>query len=184
MPGIVLHQMKAVYWPVYKSGSTLLKRHFAQILGMGEFPGMLIHSAPFEKTDGTIPDYEDFSFVRNPYVRLYSLWCHKVMDSNYPFDPNVFGGLEGLIVPGMPFIDFSYTVLFQKKRLDPHWTAQVTQMPVECRTFQIELSPLRFLFPQDNHNLKGLWQTAYNDALLGFVRNYYKKDFIRFGYAK
>lgn len=184
MPGIILHQMKTVYWPVYKSGSTLLKRHFARVLGMGEFPGVAIHSAPFEMTIGAIAEYEDFSFVRNPFVRLYSLWSHKVMSKEFPFDPNVFGGLEANIIPGMPFIEFAYELLFQQKRHDPHWMPQVMQMPTVCTVFKIEDSSLRFLFPPDNQHMTGCWQTAYNAPLLIFVRNFYQQDFKRFGYAK
>lgn len=183
MPGIVIHPLKAVYWPIPKNGSTMLKRHFANLLGVNVPINGPIHFANFEMTEDGISEYENFTFVRNPYLRLYSLWCDKA-DGARELDPNVFGGLENIILPNMPFIDFAYTIFFQNKRQDPHWLPQVTQVPDTCTVFKIEESPLRFLFQKENHRTKGRWQTAYNAALLEFVYEYYKKDFIRFGYAK
>lgn len=47
------------------------------------------NDAPFEWTDGVIDGFDNFAIVRNPYIRLFSLWKNKrIIDER--LDMNVF----------------------------------------------------------------------------------------------
>jgi len=183
MPGIVLHQFKAVYWPIPKNACSTIKQQYVELLGFDQTTFLKVHDAPFEYTQNSINGYENFAFVRNPYARLYALWFDKVKDET-EFDCNVFGGLDDVVWLGMPFFEFASTILLQKTRFDPHWMPQHTQMPNECRIFKLELCCLPFLFPKKNQHSISDWHLAYDESLYQLVGNYYQKDFDMFGYDR
>ena len=182
MEGIVIHQHKVVYWQVPKAACTAVKGHFCNVLGLN-IDEKDIHSASnFEWTSVPVKDYFNFALVRNPFSRLYSLWCNKVTPE---IDEFVFPK-GGRVRQGMSFADFVRIVLkIPHNRANAHYALQSSLIPEGVQAIRIEECGglLRGLLPLRNYTGAGEhWKGAYTPELIKPVYQYYKRDFIQFRY--
>lgn len=188
MPGIVIHKTRSVYWPIPKNACSTMKRQVCRIEGID--PGTNVHTAGFEWTK--LRDYNgymNFSIVRNPYSRLFSLWEDKIIENASRYngvpDPNVFGHFGDKFKLGVTFNEFVHTIISVPYReADPHFSLQVFQVPFECKVVKIEnIAPITFgLFESINVTKDQDYRRAYTANIQDLVYQHYKEDFIRFGY--
>ena len=183
MPGIVIRKNKAVYWPIPKNACTAIKLHLCNYIGIpaGENP----HDAPFEWTDGVIDGFDNFAIVRNPYIRLFSLWKNKcIIDES--LDMNVFSRWADIFYHGMSFHDFVMGIVtIPVMESDPHFSPQCMQMPADCETVRLMdiKAFMRGILPIANDSGDDDWREHYTPELKKIVSNHYREDFIRFGYV-
>jgi len=104
---IVVHNSKAIYFPIPKNGSTTLKsillNNFPDFKSLKinnnsekylKYPSPHNVNYPFVKKDNILSDYKNyfrFVIIRNPWDRVVSLYKNKILDdikiNNYPYLP-------------------------------------------------------------------------------------------------
>lgn len=184
MPGIVIHDLKAVYWPIPKNACTTLKTYFADMLNLQY---TIVHDAPFEYTPDPISGYYNFAIVRHPVTRLYSLFKNKIRpDKNT--DELYIRGAERVVFErfsifhnGMNFDAFVSAVISIKDP-DPHFARQCDQIPEGANIFKLEEALLfRIILPKRNSS--GEYDVSVRPETKGLIYEHYREDFIKYGYS-
>jgi hypothetical protein len=188
MPGIVIEQLKMVYWPIPKCVCTSIKGHVAKIEGITQSieGGSWPHNAAFRWTSDSIPGYVDFALVRNPVDRFCSLWKNKIGPNRNPkeLDTAVFDRSKGFHVD-MPIWKFLLTIRRIPLSLaDPHWLPQTKQVPIRAKWVRMEdvLPLLKLVLPIVNVSPAVPCSLSKKDK--ENLITYYAQDFTRFGYRR
>ena len=193
MPGIVIESSKSVYWPIPKNACTSIKAFIVNQEKV-EMINDEIHDAKFNWVDGMIEGYFNWTIIRNPYSRLFSLWKNKI-EEGHPLkldyvdgiDMDVFWNVRHKIYSGMGFKEFVDVILNPGVQPDPHWAPQVGQFPQGAIIFKLEhLSTfLKCILPQFNWSGSQEWIHQYSDSdFQRKVFNYYRADFEMLGYCQ
>lgn len=187
MPGVVIHELKQVYWPVPKTCMSMLKAVIANRQGV-EFD---IHEGgDLEMTDASIPGYHDWAIVRHPASRLWGVWYEKIREGiSYRnvggLDLNIFGRHLDRFRVGMSFEEFFDAVrTIPEPEADEHYAPQDRQVPAWATWVRYEdVRPLLLLaFPQINATgSQDRWKEG-TEARYAEIREHYARDFERFGY--
>ncbi len=171
--GIIIHELKTVWFSIPKNASTTLKVHFANTLGI---PFKNPHNVKFERTWHPVEGYFNFALVRNPYERLYSLWSSW---DNVHYE-RVYNKYKGLFYKGMSYRDYVASVTsLDYDETDPHFMPQYLQIPKSVHVEKIEDNLLLKILGMHNSTQKP--NKAPQDER---IFNYYKEDFERFRYSK
>jgi hypothetical protein len=186
MPGIIIENLKTVYWPIPKNASSSIKRRILEIERKHPYFPSNIHDPEFYKwTNDPIEGYQNFAIVRHPIQRLYSLWKNKIREPhpigvNYvdDLDLNVFGNYLSLFRSGMSWADFVYAILRTSNNPDPHWATQISQIPNGCEIsiYRMESILLRLAFPMLNPSDDQSWQDTDLGSLLDDLLRFYNND--------
>ncbi len=188
MPGIVLHQVRLVYWPIPKCASTTVKLCLAKSLGL-HYDN--VHDASFETTAGPIAGYTDVALVRHPLRRLYSLWASAVRRDDLTSNGFLNGLQRGIAWPNevrhsVGFDEFVRVLLaVLQDRADPHFAAQTSQVPAGVVFFRLEEVGhlLDLLAGHDNRTCYAApCDAAYGDDLRRLASQHFQEDIARFGY--
>lgn len=189
MPGIIIHELKAVYWPIPKNACTTLKTYYADMMKL-KYDG-LVHDAPFEYTDKPIHGYYNFAIVRNPIDRLCSLFKNKVRPDR-DTDAMYLRGCErpvferyGIFHNGMNFDEF-VSAIVSIRDPDPHFDKQVNLVPEGVDVSKMEnywqLIAISWVLPKLNSS--GSYHTVMSKETKDMIYEHYKEDFIKFGYDR
>jgi hypothetical protein len=178
--GIIIHDKKLVYWYLPKTCCTALKTYFANYLNL-KIPfkngnEMDIHgqNIGFEFTEKVIDGYYNFAYVRNPFDRIMSLYSQKIRDG---VDRKVFPD-ESLFYKGMPFQLFVDRIIEIPEK-ERHYMLQSDMILKGVHVHKIEGDLfLKFVKPLNVSEHLNLWTNETKDKIYEF----YKEDFIRFGY--
>jgi hypothetical protein len=179
--GIVLHKRKMVYWYLPKTCCTALKTYFANELGL-KIPfkngdEMDIHGQDigFEFTENVIEGYYNFAYVRNPFDRVISLYSQKINTENV--DRKVFPD-ENIFYSFMPFDEFVHAIINIPNK-ERHYIPQSELLPKGIYHHKMESDLFLKMIKPLNVSKK---LNLYDNETLDLVYNFYKNDFIRFGY--
>ncbi len=146
-----------------------------------------------------------FSFVRNPWARLVSIYVEKLRSDNRNdrrFKEGIHRGFLRLGVPmrvGMPFAEFAEAVcslsddetekhlksqshfLVRDGELVPRFLGRVETIAEDWRRLG-ELAGFRVELPHHNKTRHSPYASYYDDALRKLVGDRYREDVERFGY--
>ncbi len=208
---IVLHELRAMYFPIQKVANSSWKLLCAEILGLGAPRGRGPHAIEFP----TLPledvrryeDYFRFCFVRNPWDRVVSCYVEKIkQDPEYttPFFRNgVFVGFldYGVFRAGMSFERFAEAVAgIPDREADRHFRSQATFVTDDAGQLlvnfvgKLEQSETDFphvlrrlgrdtsAVPHLNQSSHGDYRSFYTPRTLELIRRRYEKDIELFGY--
>lgn len=187
--------------------------HFRDTPGLTFVPSI----ADFSTADGveilTSSDWFRFTFVRNPYARLFSAYKSQVMDLSSPYIgfreairqhagyPTPAGGALGRV----GFADFVHYIATQAdEQRDGHWKSQTESLQLavlhydfvgRVETFAQDFAPLLHRFNAPAQLIAALDErvnttaqlplaAAYNKQLADLVYTIYQDDFATFGYAR
>jgi hypothetical protein len=179
--GIVLRELKMVYWYLPKTCCTALKWNFAAYLGL-QVPirnnnEMDIHGVDigFEFTEEVIPEYYNWAYVRNPYDRVMSLYSQKIYTDNV--DRKVFPD-EKLFYSFMPFEEFLDAIINIENK-ERHYMLQSDMLPkgIDWHHMEGDLF-LKMVAPKNVSDKLELWTPETRKK----AYEHYKEDFIRFNY--
>jgi hypothetical protein len=145
----------------------------------------------FSEAQGLLPSQEldgcfKFCFVRNPYERLVSFFCHIETHFEHPYHERFkkLGGFAGLVAhleelaepsqlfytlnhKGQPAMDF----VGRFENINEDYDHIARRLGIEAQ------------LPHLNAKKGVRWRDFYNDALQMEVRRYYEEDFVAFGYS-
>ena len=138
---IMLHQYKAIFFPIPKVGCSSIKKICSDLLEIAppnpEEPLSLIHKRdyPYVKKQHIWKKYKEyfcFCFVRNPWDRIVSCYKNKIHPDNNYNDPWFKNGVAlpfirygNYFQGGMSFDDFVDAVkLIPDERADNHFKSQ------------------------------------------------------------
>ncbi|KAL3776243.1 hypothetical protein ACHAWO_007816 [Cyclotella atomus] len=116
---VVSHKYKFVYIHVLKSGGTATKEFIRKSLcgendkDCSHVDRKIVSSVSCKLAMRQYPDYFTFTFVRNPFLRMYSMYS---MSDGFPVSPS----LRGHVTERMPFENFV--------RMTPKERKQYTKM--------------------------------------------------------
>lgn len=185
MPGIVVHPLQVVYWPIPKNACTTLKTYFAGLLSL-DYSG-IVHDAPFEWTRNPITNYYNFSIIRHPVNRLYSLFKNKIIPGKGTNEMYLNGAERavferyGYFHGAMSFDEFVSAIL-RVNDPDPHFARQCDQIPDGVNIFKLEEALLfRILLPKLNSS--GAYGMNIKPETKGLIYEHYREDFIKYGYV-
>ena len=205
---LVLQQLEGLPIP-----SEPLRIHYRDTPGLRFVPSI----ADFSTADGveilTANNWFRFTFVRNPYARLFSAYKSQVMDlrspyvgfresirqkAGYPTPPGAALGMVG-------FADFVQYIAEQPDdQRDGHWKSQTGSMHLDTirydfvgrvETFEQDFTKLLQRFDAPAELLAALTErvntttqiplaAVYNKALADLVYTIYTDDFATFDYAR
>lgn len=176
--GIILDELRMVYWYIPKAACTTLKIFFAERCNL-KWNGVQedVHAYcwhHWEKRDELMKGYHNFAIVRDPIFRIISLYVEKICDS---FSDNVFGRFDKFY-QNMPFEKFVQMIV-EIEKPDFHWTKQALLIPEGVELYGMDNLFLRALKPYNttqsiksigvHHNMK----PETKELLL----NYYEEDY-------
>lgn len=205
---LVLQQLEGLPLP-----SEPLRIHYRDTPGLRFVPSI----ADFATADGveilTANDWFRFTFVRNPYARLFSAYKSQVMDLRSPY----VGFRESIrqqagypTLPGSPlgrvgFADFvQYIAKQPDDQRDGHWKSQTGSLHLDTirydfvgrvETFEADFTkvlhrfeaPIELLVTLDervNTTTQIPLAAVYNKTLADLVYTIYADDFATFDYAR
>ncbi len=193
---IIWDEPALVYLRVPKSANTSIR------LSM---PGGLQTRIDPARLEDRYADHLCFSFVRNPWARLVSIYVEKLRRdkrSDHRFERGVHRGFLRLGVPlrvGMPFAEFAEAVcslsddetekhlksqshfLVLGGQLVPRFLGRVETIADDWQRLG-ELAGFRAELPHHNKTRHAPYTSYYDDALRKLVGDRYREDVERFGY--
>jgi chondroitin 4-sulfotransferase 11 len=210
-PVIVLHQQRAMYFPIQKVANSSWKLVCADLLGLRvprgrgphavEFPTMPLEEVP------RYADYFRFSFVRNPWDRLVSCYVEKIKP-----DPGYTTSFfrDGVFVGFLPYKAFRAGMSFERfvqviagipdEEAERHFRSQATFISDAqghlLANFVGKLEHAEVDFPyvlrrlgRDegavahlNRSSHGDYRRFYTNETVELVRRRYQQDIELFGY--
>ena len=150
--GIVVRPAHLVYFFVPKAACSSVKKVLADYLGL-PIPqnGYNVHAVNFERIQPTaidnFGDFQAIAVVRNPFSRLWSLYCNKVKESRDIKNLYVRNGVEvavlgkywNLFYGGMTFAQFIDAIIsIPHDAADQHFYPQHLQIPDGTMIFKVE----------------------------------------------
>lgn len=144
---IVLHEYKALYYPIPKVACSSLKSMCVDLLDISlpqdawkpdvfqtTMYDEIVDKSRFyvsRKDAGRLRDYWSFAFVRNPWDRLVSCYTEKIRSDGDP--ANFVNGVSKILLPygvffaGMSFSEFAISVAgIPDVDAEPHFKSQYT----------------------------------------------------------
>lgn len=213
---ILLKAHRAVYFPVPKAACSSIKKVCADLFDLSYDQGNMndsVHDLDFpyarrgDLLAGKYDHYFRFAIVRNPWDRLYSCFCSKILSDP---DMNAKGWTNGvhtgfyrcgsMFYAGMPFAEFVEAVFrIPDDRADEHFQSQWsllsnargTLLPAYigrfesieaswrevCDHLQIDIRLPRLMISQRSD-----YQEAFDKRLSRLVAERYARDIECFGY--
>lgn len=199
--GIVIHNIKTVYWSIPKNACTSLRKYFADYLGL-EYSGK-VHDAPFEWTNEVREDYFHFAIVRHPINRLYSLYknkFHSDLRTNEEYNKGVERAVFSswnILKGDMTFNEFvKFVITVPYKYAEIHFKPQCLILPesdlIKCiKLVDIDKElpevfkklGLNYSIPYENKtDYTYGWKQVLSKNNSKLLNEYYAGDFARFGY--
>ena len=181
--GIVLHELKMVYWYIPKVACTTLKIHFADLCGLPYDKGdpMSVHDYcwnQWEKVSEPIEGYGNFALIRQPMERMASLYIDKIF---YNYSELVFGRFGGFY-PKMPFENFLFKIM-SIENPDIHFERQSNLIP---KTNGLNLQNFdnsyleKFPIINGNPSFKG-GNLKVSDDCMDIFMNHFAEDYELYG---
>ena len=156
------------------------------------------------KLQPSILSYYKFSFVRNPWARVYSCWVDKITNQKKFCDIIIISRYKGLY-PDMPFSEFVNwlsTEEGQDEFADRHWMSQSKLLEVESNDIhllfigkleniesdfkvvarQLSIGPVILPVLNKTQISSLAYQDHYSDNLKEIIARRYKTDIKRFNY--
>jgi len=206
--GILIPDLRLVYWFIPKCACTSIKAAVGAHLGMAVPKRIsLIHLMPFEIIEGTQAGYYDswthFTVVRHPLRRLLSLYNNtifrdvKAVAADAGTEP-IFGRHQHLFTTGMglpEFLEAIVKVLGSGDPVNAHFKPICQQLPpIDMLVFKTEEMPkfaawasevgIKTPIPHLNKTNNGNWSRMLPAKVLAAVEDAYREDFERFDYEK
>ncbi|NVJ48313.1 MAG: sulfotransferase family 2 domain-containing protein [Cytophagia bacterium] len=194
---ILMEQLKLAYIPIPKIAHTSIKRAIAKI---PEDKKIKIHQVPFKNVplkDFDPREYYTFSFVRNPLMRLISLYERNV---NEEYPQHLFHLYGNTFKHKMSFTDFVTEVCnIPDNRADKHFRSQHWFLELEkdivpdfIGRFENMESDWEILnkkydlgsIQKHNASSKVNIESYFTPKTLDLVLKRYQKDITLFGYEK
>lgn len=207
----LFHEIKAAYVVVPKSACSTIKYFFGRKFGKVPLNPRKVHTHEFEKVcihEHRYPDYFYFSFVRNPWARLYSLYKSTLTYArrNWIYEnrtPRIFIDYPRMFHYGMDFGQFVDSICqIPDSDSDMHFRSQYTflfsprvGMTVDflgrVENFGEDIDHVQRLLKIPPEKLKHLNKSssrsefidAYTPRLIRKVGERYEKDIRLFRYA-
>jgi len=191
---VISKEYATIYFRVPKTGSRSINK--------------VLKENGFHENRDKWPDHNDygfsFTFVRNPWDRLVSRYCHlrrrivEIQDgtemTDSPQDKNLQAYFQGEPI-SLDKFNFKDFVSFTKRVKNKHWAVQCTLFPEWTsfigrfenmqKDFDVvcnRIGMTRCQLPHSNSTEHAHYSSFYDDELRDEVADIYKQDIERFGY--